>query len=69
MVNYRPIHLLTYFQKLLGHKRGDFPNAERIGDSTVSLPLYPDMPVEHVDIVSGALRVMMDGGVRTTARA
>jgi len=66
MVNYRPIHLLTYFQKLLGHKRGDFRNAERIGDSTVSLPFYPDMPVEHVDIVSGALRVVLDGRVRAS---
>lgn len=66
MVNYRPIHLLTYFRQLLGHARGDFPNAERIGDSTVSLPFYPDMPAEHVDIVSGALRIALDSRVRTS---
>lgn len=66
MVNYRPIHLLTYFQKLLGHERGDFPHAERIGDGTVSLPFYPTMPAEHVDIVSGALRAVLNGHVGTS---
>ena len=55
MVNYRAIHLLTYFQDRFGLKRGSFPVAERIGDSTLSLPLYPSMPTEHVDIVTRAI--------------
>ena len=56
VVNYRAIHLLTYFRELLGHARGDFPVAERIGDSTFSLPFYPAMPHEHADQVANALR-------------
>ncbi len=55
MVNYRAIHLLEYFRETLGFKPGAFPNAERIGDASLSLPFYPNMPIEHVDIVTEAL--------------
>jgi UDP-4-amino-4-deoxy-L-arabinose-oxoglutarate aminotransferase len=55
MVNYRSIHLLTYFREAFGFKDGDFPVAERIGDSTLSLPFYPGMPEEHVQAVVGKL--------------
>ncbi len=42
-VNYRPIHLLAYYRKTFGYKDGDFPVAEEIGGSTLSLPLYPSL--------------------------
>ncbi len=42
-VNYRPIHLLAYYRKTFGYKEGDFPVAEEIGRSTLSLPLYPSL--------------------------
>jgi len=42
-VNYRPIHLLKYYRKIYGYKKGDFPIAESIGSSTISLPLYPKL--------------------------
>ena len=64
VVNYRAIHLLTYFQQLHGHRSGDFPVAEHIGESTLSLPLYPAMPDEHVDIVSAALRDIAESPLR-----
>jgi dTDP-4-amino-4,6-dideoxygalactose transaminase len=60
MVNYRAIHLLTYFSQTFGFKPGDFPNAERIGDASLSLPLYPNMPLEHVDRVVEALTNALD---------
>lgn len=61
MVNYRAIHLLTYFQRTLGHPRGAFPIAEQIGDQTVSLPFYPTMPMEQVDEVALAIREILGG--------
>ena len=42
-VNYRAIHLLTYYHRTYGYKRGMFPVAERTGDSTISLPVYPSL--------------------------
>jgi len=56
MVNYRAIHLLTYFKETYGFKAGDFPVAESIGDASLSLPFYPSMPLEHVDRVIEVLR-------------
>ena len=50
-VNYRAIHLLRYFREKFGFERGMFPVAERIGDSTISLPFYPDMPEEEMILV------------------
>jgi dTDP-4-amino-4,6-dideoxygalactose transaminase len=56
VVNYRPIHLMSYFVRRYGYHRGDFPVAERIGEGTISLPFYPDMPLHHVDAVVEAIR-------------
>lgn len=55
MVNYRAIHLLSFFRETYGFAAGAFPIAERIGDASLSLPFYPNMPLEHVDIVTEAL--------------
>jgi dTDP-4-amino-4,6-dideoxygalactose transaminase len=56
VVNYRAIHLLTYFRTTMGHCEGDFPIVERIGEESLSLPLYPTMPVEYVDDVLESIR-------------
>ncbi len=45
-----PLHLLGCFEDL-GHRKGEFPVAERIARETVSLPMYPqirDEQIEHV---------------------
>jgi dTDP-4-amino-4,6-dideoxygalactose transaminase len=63
VVNYRAIHLLTYFRERFGFKPGAFPVAERIGDATLSLPFYPNIPAEHVAAVVGRLnRLLTNGG-------
>lgn len=40
-VNYRPIHLMSYYRERFAYGEGMFPVAERIGKETISLPLYP----------------------------
>ncbi len=57
MVHYIPVHLLRYYKKRYGFKRGDFPVSENFYDRAVSIPLYPklnDAEVEKVveDITS-----------------
>jgi dTDP-4-amino-4,6-dideoxygalactose transaminase len=61
VVNYRAIHLLTYFRETFGFRSGMFPVAERIGDSTLSLPFYPGMPNDQVETVVEAVRAVMTG--------
>lgn len=60
MVNYRAIHLLSFFSEKYGFADGAFPVAERMGDETLSLPLYPNMPLEHVDIVVRTLKELTE---------
>jgi dTDP-4-amino-4,6-dideoxygalactose transaminase len=54
-ISYEVLHLATAF-KHLGHVRGDFPNSESIGDTTLSLPLFTQMELHHVDFVCNAVR-------------
>ena len=60
VVNYPPIHLMSYFKDNHGHRPGTFPIAEWIGESTVSLPLYPGMRLEDVDTVAQAVQGCLD---------
>jgi dTDP-4-amino-4,6-dideoxygalactose transaminase len=55
-VNYRAVHLLKYYRETFGFTRGMFPEAERIGDSTVTLPLYPKLTDEQIDYVAGSVK-------------
>jgi dTDP-4-amino-4,6-dideoxygalactose transaminase len=59
VVNYRAIHLLSYFRDRFGFETGDFPQAEAIGDDTISLPFYPGMGTDSIDIVASQLSAIM----------
>ncbi|MFH1645524.1 MAG: DegT/DnrJ/EryC1/StrS family aminotransferase [Candidatus Omnitrophota bacterium] len=50
-VNYRAIHLLSYFRENFGFRKGAFPIAENIGESTISIPLYPALTDIEVDYI------------------
>ena len=50
-VNYRAIHLLKYYRNNFGYREGNFPVAEMIGNSTISLPLYPSLTSEEIHYV------------------
>jgi dTDP-4-amino-4,6-dideoxygalactose transaminase len=39
-IHYNPIHLEPYYRKTFGYRKGDFPVAERLGFSTITLPLH-----------------------------
>jgi dTDP-4-amino-4,6-dideoxygalactose transaminase len=50
-VNYRSVHLRTYYRETFGFKPGDFPIAEDIGERTLSIPLYPKLEDREVEYV------------------
>lgn len=58
-VNYRAIHTLAYFREKYGYRPEDFPVANRIGERTLSLPLYPKLSVEEVEIVCQTLKKVL----------
>ena len=59
VVNYRAIHLLSFFQEKFNFVRGDFPAAEKFGDQVISLPFYPGMPSGDVEKVVDTLSDLM----------
>ncbi len=59
-VNFRPIHLMAYYRQTFGHSEGTFPNAERIGASTISLPLHPSLTTEEQSAVIEAVLATRD---------
>ena len=58
-VNYRAIHLLTYFRDFFGFNRGDFPIAEEIGDRTISIPFWIGMKKSDVRRVIETVRQVL----------
>lgn len=60
-VNYRAIHLLTFYRENFGYKRGMFPVAEKIGDSTITLPMYPKLSDNEIQyIIETVLKVVKE---------
>ncbi|MEN9454962.1 MAG: hypothetical protein RL210_481 [Pseudomonadota bacterium] len=57
-VHYPAMHLFTLYRKL-GWKQGDFPHAERIGQRTVTLPLFPGMSLADVERVCESLSAVL----------
>jgi dTDP-4-amino-4,6-dideoxygalactose transaminase len=55
-VHYDAIHLLSYPGKMLGYRRGDFPNAEYVSDNIFTLPLTPSMNAADVRYVGETVR-------------
>lgn len=52
-ISYEALHLTTLCRRY-GYREGDFPNAERIGRETVTLPLFPAMTEHDVERVCDA---------------
>jgi len=58
-INFRPIHLMDYYKQHYGFKPGMFPNAEKIGGMTITLPLYPQLSQEEVEyVIEGVKRAI-----------
>ena len=53
---YTPLHLFTYYQKEFGYKKGDYPEAEYIGERIVSLPLYTALQETEQDYIIETIR-------------
>lgn len=58
-VHFIPLHLHPFWRDTLEVKRGDFPMAEEVFDSAVSLPIYTKMTDDDVENVIKAVREIL----------
>jgi dTDP-4-amino-4,6-dideoxygalactose transaminase len=57
-VHFIPVHLHPFYREHFGYQGGDFPRAETIYDSILSLPLYPNMSEQDVNDVIEAVHYL-----------
>src|SRR5262249_842219 len=62
---FTPIHLQPFYVEKFGYRRGDFPVAEALGDTSLALPFSSVMTEAQVDQVCQALsRILNEHTVR-----
>jgi len=58
-VHFIPLHLMPFYQRRYGYKRGDFPIAEKVFENIVSLPIYPQLTENQLEyIVKSAKEIL-----------
>jgi dTDP-4-amino-4,6-dideoxygalactose transaminase len=63
-VHYTALHLHQYYRDTFGYKPGDMPNAEWIGERTISLPLSPSLSLQDAeDVIEAVRRVCRTHGI------
>jgi dTDP-4-amino-4,6-dideoxygalactose transaminase len=55
-IHYDPIHLEPYYRNTFGYKKGDFPVAERLGASTITLPTHAKLTQKQQQYVIDSLK-------------
>ena len=50
-----PVHRQPILESL-GYGAGTFPQAEQLAARSLSLPMYPELPLEHLERVVSAIR-------------
>ncbi len=58
-LHYTACHLHSFYEKKFGYRRGDFPEAERISDGVLTLPLCPTLKRSEQDRVIKAVWEIM----------
>ena len=58
-VHYQALHLYPYYREQFGYKEGNFPHAEKIGASTLSLPFSAALSdSDACDVISAARMIL-----------
>ncbi len=63
-VHFIPLHRHSYYQQRLGVCADDYPNASRLYESAISLPLFPAMTDDDVRAVARSLQRIMGENLR-----
>ena len=59
-VHYKPIHQLSYYRKKYKCKNDNYPRANLLFESIVSLPIYPELPDSSLDHIINSIKELND---------
>ena len=51
-----PVPLMSYYKNKYGFKIGDFPNAEKYANQTISLPIHPKLSEVDMDYIAFTIK-------------
>ena len=55
-VHFIPLHLMPFYRKRYGYKRGDFPVTEKVFENIVSLPIYPQLTEKQLEFIVKSIK-------------
>ena len=55
-----PVPLMSYYKKKYNHKKGDFPNAEKYGSTSISLPVHQSINEKMINNIYKVLKKFDD---------
>ncbi|MEK7064529.1 MAG: DegT/DnrJ/EryC1/StrS family aminotransferase [Patescibacteria group bacterium] len=58
-IHFFPVHLHPYYAKTFGYKKGDYPNAEFVGDRILSLPLGANLTEKDISDVINSVKYLI----------
>ncbi len=58
-MHFNPLHMMPYYRETYGYKPNDFPNAQRVGEREISLPIQPQITDHDAqDVVDAVKKVL-----------
>ena len=55
-VYFDPIHLKTFYKKVFGYKKGDLPKTEKISEKVLTLPMYPSLEKQELELIAESIK-------------
>lgn len=59
-MHFNPLHMMPYYRDTYGYQPNDFPNAQRVAEREISLPIQPQITDDDAqDVVNAVKKVLM----------
>lgn len=63
-MHFNPLHMMPYYRDTYGYQPGDFPHAQRVGETEISLPVQPQISDKDAEDVVEAVKKVLKAYAR-----